>query len=237
MIEAEFSDLELLADNVASISSEMDELYIKMKLMYEEIIVNLELQAYPQYNSVCESLAQGVNTVFRMNEILMTLKNIMLSAPEEYKLQEERFREMLEGSITSLSALQIDISVANTEVIPIEMNEELTGQNQIQLLVAENSIEMQMTNIAAVTQTIKEEYCIENIDISSQSVREIADAAEDSALSSVAAESVEIEKDSDGLELREEYINQVYENKSSLENFVAAAEEIKIDETNFLGGI
>ena len=77
MIEAEFSDLELLADNVASISSEMDELYIKMKLMYEEIIVNLELQAYPQYNSVCESLAQGVNTVFRMNEILMTLKNIM----------------------------------------------------------------------------------------------------------------------------------------------------------------
>lgn len=190
MIEVDFAELELMADSIADISSGMDELYIQMKSLREEMNLNPEFIAYPQCKTVIDSFTAALETVFRMNEMLMSLRNIMLNAPDEYKVQEKRFSEMLEGCIMTLSSLQMDVSAAALNVIPIEPDDEITAQNSIEQLVAESSSEMQLTNIAAVTQAVKEEYCLDEVSTNSKTIKEIADSAEDSAISSAFAEGV-----------------------------------------------
>ncbi len=229
MIEADFAELELLADNITDISSGMDEMYIQMRSLREEMASNPEFQAYPQCNTVMESFSAGIESVFRMNEMLMSLRNIMLGAPDEYKIQENRFREMLEGFIVTLSSLQMDVSAAAATVMPVEVGEEVIAQNRIQQLVAESSSEMQLTNIAAITQAVKEEYCLDEVNTTSAVVQEIANEAEASSLSSVLAESVKIETEDEVSQIDNEFTTQVVHDKEALENSVASAEKIKTD--------
>lgn len=197
MIEVDFAELELMAYNIANISSGMDELYIHMKSLREEMALNPEFKAYPQCEIVIDSFTSALETVFRMNEMLMSLRNIMLNASDEYKIQEKRFSEMLEGCIIALSSLQMDVSAAALNVIPIEPDEEITAQNSIEQLVAESSSEMQLTNIAAVTQAVREEYCLDEVSTTSKTIKDIADSAEDSAFSSAFAEGVKSRSDDD----------------------------------------
>ncbi len=232
MIEAAFSDLELLSDKIVGISSDMDELYIQMKYLYEEMSTNPELPSYPQCNAVLENFATGMDRIFRMNEMLLTLKGVMLSADDEYKAQEQKFCELISGCTAALSALQFELSAAFTDMLPVEQNPEVVTQNQVQQLVAQSSSDMQITNIAAVAKMIQEEYCVDTADSSAKVMQSVLDASDDAAISSVSAESIKFDEEELDSVITKDFAQNIVTQENELDEAVAAAEKIKTEVTD-----
>ena len=233
MITVDILALEELSDHMVNMASDVDELLSQMQMTCTEIRDNPEMAAYPQYTPVLEALMGCTNTIAQINESVQSLKIILLGSVDEYKENEEGFAKQLDQMLSSLNALHLDFSAAAAAaaMLPIEMDEEIIGQNKLQQLVADSSSDMQLTNLAAVTQVIEEEYGVTNTKSVTQLAQDIAKEADAAAISGIRAEALKIEDD-DEIALAAGFGNTVADNRTSLDHAVDQAQKIVIDSTS-----
>lgn len=165
MIAADIGELEKITAMLLSVSSEADEVLHRLRKTSAELQADPDLQTYPQYPQVTEAVSSGVDSLNRGNDTLQSLKSVLLYVPEEYEENEKKYKNALERMTTVLSGIEANLNstMAADGPAPIEQSEQSDRHAQVVSMVSDRSLEMQMVNIAALTQKTDEEYGIQDI--------------------------------------------------------------------------
>lgn len=165
MIIADIGELEKLSNMLISVSSETDEVLQWLRKTSSEIKTDLDLQTYPQYPLVTEAVSLSIDALNRGNDTIQSLKNVLLYVATEYENDEKKHKNVLARMTTLLSGINVNLTSAASpaDTASVERDEQTDRHEQVVSLVSESSLEMQMANIAAITQKTDEEYGIEEV--------------------------------------------------------------------------
>lgn len=166
MIYVDIPEIEKLSELLVIIASLSDETLSKLRHIYGEMQSDLELANYPQCPMCLEATALSIDALNRANDMLQSLKGILLSVPGEYEAKEQEHRNMISRMTELLAAYNIDLGAAISPTgVPIEeQSAEQERQAQVQQLVADSAAEMELTNIAAISKVVKEEYDVRKVE-------------------------------------------------------------------------
>ena len=152
-------ELEEAADILSANVSETEELLLRIKKVSDEICTDPDLMVLPQHEVISQALAECRESVGRFFEMLQDLSRIMLTVPAEYKEDEKAAVDALSRMNAVLSELSAClIASASPAVTCVEQSDVYRSHEHLSEMVSGNALEMQITNIAAVTNQIEKEY-------------------------------------------------------------------------------
>ena len=165
MIYINTDGLENISDLLVALASQTENEFYRAKAALMELQENTQFQSYPQYVSACETMSHATDELFRLKDTLNTLMNILLSASGDYIQEEKKKVELLRKVTDCLASVSYNLSVAveTSGKAEVEKSDEMLSMDEIQKLVADSNLQMQMTNIAAVSKKVQEEYEVNKI--------------------------------------------------------------------------
>lgn len=166
MIRVDIAEIEKLTDILVKVASDSDEVLSRLRQVSNEMHNDVELPSYPQSAIALEALSGAIDALNRGNDTLQSLKNTMLPIASTYQENEKRNKEALNRMTTLMDSVSVSYNTAivSDSIAHVEHNDSIASQGKVQQLVADSVEEMQVTNIAAVTKTVREEYEISKIE-------------------------------------------------------------------------
>lgn len=160
MIIADIGELEKIINMLISVSSETDEVLNRLRKTSAEIQSDFDLQTYPQYPYITESVSLGINALNRGNDTLQSLKNVLLYVATEYVDNEKKYKNALARMTALLSGIGANLTSAtlSEDIVSVERDTQTDLHAQVVSLVSDSALEMQVANIAAITKKTDEEY-------------------------------------------------------------------------------
>ena len=227
MITVDLDGLAQMTDTLTSAASASEDILGGMHLLDAEMQANPELLAYPQSTPAIEALAEAMQEMAQLSDSLITLKNILSDAEEEYKKQEEILRDAVGGFLSTLAALQTELGAAQAaQMLVIEQDTETFAQKCVQDLVADSSTEMELTSIAAVSQVIEEDYGVTGVRSNAKLAQDVENAAEEIEITDAAAAGMHVEEEE--IVLSANFVKQTRADREGLDQVVAAAEMLRV---------
>ena len=100
------------------------------------------------------------------NDMLQSLKNVMLPVANAYQETERRNEESLKRMTVIMDNMSVGFNAAivSDGMSYVEQTDLGMAQREVQRLVADNIVELQAANIAVITKNIKEEYQVVKIE-------------------------------------------------------------------------
>jgi hypothetical protein len=165
MISVDIEEIERLADVVTMISTKSDETLEKLRRISNEMLNDIELLTYPQGTTASEIASLSLNTFSQANDTIQALRNVLFSLAEIYKGNEKDYSNAIARMTAVMDSLSVSMtaSVVSADIPNIEVSDVMQNQSDIQRLVDESSLEMQLTNISAVSKVIREDYDINDV--------------------------------------------------------------------------
>lgn len=166
MIIADINELERITDMLVSVSSETDEVLNRLRKISAEIHSDFDLQTYPQYSVVTESVSLGIDALNRGNDTLQSLKNVLLHVATEYGENEKKHKNAIARMTARLSDVCVNLSstILSKDAVSIERDSQTDRHAEVVSLVSDSAVEMQMVNIAAIAKITDEEYGIVEVE-------------------------------------------------------------------------
>lgn len=166
MIAADISELEKLSFIIAGLASDTDETLNLLRRTLSEMENDAEFQLQVQGVEACEHISFSIDKINRVNDMLQSLKHVLSLVPSEYRENEEKHKNAISRMTERIKKIGTGFAAvaSSSQITPVEQSNENIRQNDIQKLVSDSAEEMQMVNIASLTQTIKDEYGIENVE-------------------------------------------------------------------------
>ncbi len=201
MITVNLPELEELCITLSSAASDAEDIVGKMGMLEEEMDTEPAFTAFPQSMDTAELLAETKLHASMLSESLRSLSNIVSEALDGYQARENAFREKLEGALASLNAVQADISAVQTVPMTVtEPEENAAAMGQVEKLVSESSAALQLTNIAAFSKVVEEDYGVSEVHTVNTLERAVSDAALDLSIAENDAEMLKQKKTGSGSE-------------------------------------
>ena len=165
MIRADIAELEQLTDLLVRIASDADDVLSRLRQISSEMHEDIELAAYPQSLFALEAVSGAVDALNRGNDTMQSLKNVMLPAADAYRENEQRNIDALSRMTVRMDTVGTgyQAAIVSNGCAHVEHCSGAAAQEKVQQLVADSVEQMQVTNIAAVTRTVREEYRIAEI--------------------------------------------------------------------------
>ena len=160
MIKVNIAEIEKLTEILVKLASDSDEALSRLRLVSNEMNNDVELPLYPQASVTLEAILTAINSLTRANDTIQSLKNIVLPIAGIYQETEQKNKDALERMLTLMENANVDYNAAivSDGIAHVEHADNVISQAQVQQLVADSVEEMQVTNIAAISKTLKEEY-------------------------------------------------------------------------------
>lgn len=165
MTTINISEIELLVDTLSKTASHSDEWLNRLRGLYTEMKNDVELATYPQCDIILQHMHTAITNLEQSNDTLQSLGNALINAPDLYRENEKKIKEVLNCSVTYLDCISAEYNVAiSSNTIPIiDCLPNENSNDSVQNLVANSLTEMQMTNISAISKTVKEEYEVKSV--------------------------------------------------------------------------
>ena len=165
MIKVDLAEIELLSDLLVKMSSDTEEALNKLRLISNEMHEDLELPSYPQTPMTLEAVSIAIESLNRGNDTLQSLKNAIRPVVSTYQENEQRNKDALARMTAIMDAATVgfDAAVSSAGITPVEQSDSIISQEKIQQMVADSVQDMQITNIAAVSKAVKEEYEVSTV--------------------------------------------------------------------------
>lgn len=165
MIKVNLAEIENLSSALIDSASKTDDSLQKLRFLSNEMVNDTELPMYTQSEAILLAVTSAVNALNRGNDTLLSLKNIILSIPDAYQELEKSHKDALNRMITTMSSLNLNYSsvITSPNTPLVEEDDAIQSQNNVQQLVADSCEDMQITNIAAISKVIEDEYNIQEI--------------------------------------------------------------------------
>lgn len=165
MISVDFSKIELLCNRVSRAVSLSDDTYAMLHLLNEEMTNDLEIQTYPQYVRVSESISVSCAKFKRINERLQLLSSVLNSLIETFNENETDIQNEISRISTLLSNTQENISLflEQSDAILVEQNEQTISYSKLQQLISNSVFDMELINISAITANVQKQYNVREI--------------------------------------------------------------------------
>ena len=165
MISVDFSQIEILCNKISRALSLSDDAYAMLHFLNEEITNDLEMQTYPQYVRVSESVKYSCERLKRINERLQLLSSVLSTLIETFNENETDIQNDISRISILLNSTQTNISLFldQGDAFLVEQNEQTVSYSKLQQLVSDNVVEMELTNISAITAGIQRQYSVQEI--------------------------------------------------------------------------
>ncbi len=165
MISVNIGELETLSTHAMVSSQKSEDILFRLKNLRNEMQTDLEFMEYPQALIVMESLGIASDAMFRADEILRNLRNVLLNVPEQYRENEKKFKDALSRMTEYMNTVSTDYGsvLLSEDMSYVEHPEEGVSQTKVCELVSENLQDMQVINISAVAKVVKEEYPVSEV--------------------------------------------------------------------------
>lgn len=165
MIRVDIAEIEILTDLLVKMASDTEEALSKLRQISNEMHNDVELPSYPQTPVTLETVSVAIDSLNRGNDTLQTLKNAMLPVATTYQENEQKSKNALARmtAIMDTAAVGFSAAVSPSGITPVEHTDNAISQGKVEQLVAESVMEMQVTNIAAVSKAVKEEYEVSTV--------------------------------------------------------------------------
>lgn len=162
MIRADMTQIEALTDLLGRVASDGSDALERLRRVSNEMQEDDELALYPQTPVVLETVAQAVTVLTRADDTLQSLHTAMMPVATAYRDAEQRHKDALARMAERMGSLQVgyNAAIVSDKISPVESTQENRAMDTIAQMVADSVEEMQMTNIAAVTRTVREEYAV-----------------------------------------------------------------------------
>lgn len=166
MIRVDIAEIEKLTDILVKIASDSDEVLSRLRQVSNEMLNDVELSSYPQSAIALEAISGALDALNRGNDTLQSLKNTMLPIASIYQENEQKNKDALNRMAALMGSMSVgyNAAIVSDNIAHVEHSDSLTSQSKVQQLVADSVEEMQVTNIAAVTKTVREEYEISSVE-------------------------------------------------------------------------
>lgn len=160
MTTVNIEEIENLANILSKSSSDADEWLNRLRGLYTEMQNDVEFMVYPQFEKILQNVLVAVEHLNQSNDTLQSLKTIIMHAPDIYRENEKKNKDALDRMTAYLDSVNVDYStVIFSNIIPqIECTPSVNSQDKVQELVANSVSDMQLTNISAISKTVREEY-------------------------------------------------------------------------------
>lgn len=165
MISVNIGELETLSTYAMVSSQKSEDILFRLQSLQSEMQADLEFMEYPQALIVMESLSVAQGAMFRANETLRNLKNVLLNIPEQYRENEKKCKDALSRMTEYMNTVSTDYGavVLSDDMTYVEHPADGVSQEKVCELVSENLNDMQVINISAVAKVVKEEYPVSEI--------------------------------------------------------------------------
>lgn len=166
MIKVDFAEIEQITDILVKMASDSDEVFNRLRHISMEMQEDLELAAYPQSGVALEAVSVAIDALNRGNDTLQSLRSAMLPVATTYQENEQKVKDALSRMTVQMDKVCVGYSaaIASDSITHVEHSDAVVSQSKLQQLVAESVEEMQVTNIAAVTKVVREEYEISGVE-------------------------------------------------------------------------
>lgn len=166
MITVDVAQIEVLTDLLIDSTAGADEVLNRLRRVSSEIQSDTELAKYTYADNLTEYVSLAIQELNRVTDILMTLKNAMLPVADIYRENEKKNKNALIRMTAYVDSIKTTlISVISADTVPqtVHSDDALYLQRKVQRLVSDSISEMQVTNIAAITRIIEDEYEVTNV--------------------------------------------------------------------------
>lgn len=160
MIKVDIAEIEKLTDILVKIASDSDEVLSRLRQVSDEMVNDVELPSYSQSTIALDAIFGALEALNRGNDILQSLKNTILPIASTYQENEQRNKDRLNRMTELMDSMSVgyNAAIVSDSIAHVEHCDSISSQDKIQQLVADCVEEMQVTNIAAVTKTVSDEY-------------------------------------------------------------------------------
>ncbi len=165
MISVNIGELETLSTYAMVSSQKSEDILFRLKNLRSEMQTDLEFMEYPQALIVMESLGIAADAMFRADETLRNLRNVLLNVPEQYRENEKKCKDALSRMTEYMNTVSTDYGsvLLSEDMSYVEHPGEDVSQTKVCELVSENLQDMQVINISAVARVVKEEYPVSEV--------------------------------------------------------------------------
>lgn len=166
MIRVDIAEIEKLTDILVKIASDSDEALSRLRQVSNEMHNDVELPAYPQTPVALEAVSSAIDALSRGNDTLQSLKGFMLPVASTYQETEQKHKDALNRMTATMDNVVVgyNAAIVSDNIAHIEHTDATVTQTKVQQLVADSVEDMQVTNIAAVSKSVREEYEIAKVD-------------------------------------------------------------------------
>ena len=165
MIKVDIAELEKLTDILIRLASDSDEVMSRLRRVSNEMHEDIELETYPQSAVALEAVSVALDALNRGNDTLQSLKSAILPVADMYRENEQKNKDALSRMVAIMDSVCVEYNAAivSDHIAHIEHTDSIVSQSKVQQMVADSVEEMQVTNIAAVSKTIREEYEVSDV--------------------------------------------------------------------------
>ena len=166
MIGVDIAEIEKLTDTLVKMASDSDEVLSRLRQVCSEMYNDVELPAYPQSAIALDAISAALDALNKGNDMLLSLKSIMLPVASMYQENEQRNKEALNRLTARMDSVSVgyNAAIVSDNIVHVEQTDNIVLQGKVQQLVTDSFEEPQVTNIAAVTNVIRQEYEISKIE-------------------------------------------------------------------------
>lgn len=160
MIKADTPQLERIAQRLALMASNSEDICSLLRRIDAELESDLELAAYPQAAVVCEAVQSAIAALSKADELLQGLKTVLAFAPAEYEDAEKQQIDAISRLTALLSGINMNLVAAETpgKIVVEEQGSYTERDALVACLVADSAAELQITNLAVLSKAVEEEY-------------------------------------------------------------------------------
>lgn len=118
MVKVDLVKMELIAENMARLSSDSEDALGKLRQINNEMSYDNELLLNPQGQFILQNLSDSINSLMVADDMLLSLKQILQSLPEEYGQLEERWQTEMTRWGTKLEKVSGEVEQNITKILP-----------------------------------------------------------------------------------------------------------------------
>ena len=154
MIRINTDELDRLTEVFIRLKSDTDNAMGKATMVRNEMMDDTEFMAIPKCDDVIAILDCAINNLTGINEDLGMVETLLVKAKEEFSDNERELINAIGLINNKLDSIvtQLDSTINSNQVVVVDRSEELRPVNDVERLVAGSVNELEITNIAALSQ-------------------------------------------------------------------------------------
>lgn len=165
MIYFDMDGIEAISNMLSRLSADIENEFLRLKQIENEMRDNTELQSYPLYGKACDAMFQVTDEMNSVREKSISNNSIISNGVAEYGDKEKEKLEEIKKLDRYFSLVSQNFTMAmNSEYVPqLEKTGEMVSEQELKNLVAGEAMDMKITNISAVMSKVQEDYPVNTV--------------------------------------------------------------------------